>query len=96
MSYLPRIVSVTADSARQLLLEFDDGRRVLLDLGEYIARGGVFSELADPQFALAFRITENGRVLSWPGELDFCADALYDRQARHLNPLGSPDSLTRS
>lgn len=96
MEYLPRIIKVRAETDKSLLLEFDDGRRVSLDLNEYIERGGVFASLADPKYAGAFELAENGRVLRWPGELDFCADALYDRQARHLYPLGTPDSLTRS
>lgn len=38
---------------------------------------GVFATLADPAFFVQVRIGERGRSLEWPGELDFCADALW-------------------
>jgi Protein of unknown function (DUF2442) len=38
---------------------------------------GVFAPLADPAFFVQVRIGEGRRSLEWPGELDFCADALW-------------------
>jgi hypothetical protein len=38
---------------------------------------GVFAPLADPAFFTRVRIGVSGRSLEWPGELDFCADALW-------------------
>jgi Protein of unknown function (DUF2442) len=38
---------------------------------------GIFAPLADPAFFAQVRIGEGGRSLEWPGELDFCADALW-------------------
>ncbi len=38
---------------------------------------GVFAPLADPAFFAQVRVGEGGRSLEWPGELDFCADALW-------------------
>jgi hypothetical protein len=38
---------------------------------------GVFTAFADPAFFAQARIGEGGRSLEWPGELDFCADALW-------------------
>ncbi len=38
---------------------------------------GVFAAFADPAFFAQVRVGEGGRTLEWPGELDFCADALW-------------------
>ena len=38
---------------------------------------GVFTALVDPAFFAKVRVGEGGRTLEWPGELDFCADALW-------------------
>lgn len=38
---------------------------------------GVFAALADPAVFAQVRVGERGRSLEWPGEIDFCADALW-------------------
>ena len=38
---------------------------------------GVFTALADPAVFAQVRVGERGRSLEWPGEIDFCADALW-------------------
>src|SRR5215213_3244958 len=38
---------------------------------------GVFAAFSDPEFFAQVRVGEGGRSLEWPGELDFCADALW-------------------
>jgi hypothetical protein len=43
----------------------------------HLAGKGVFAAFADPVFFAQVRVGERGRSLEWPGELDFCADALW-------------------
>jgi hypothetical protein len=38
---------------------------------------GVFAAFSDPAFFAQARVGEGGRSLEWPGERDFCADALW-------------------
>jgi hypothetical protein len=38
---------------------------------------GIFVAFADPAIFAQVRIGEGGRSLEWPGEVDFCADALW-------------------
>jgi len=38
---------------------------------------GVFAAFSDPAFFAQARVGEAGRSLEWPGDLDFCADALW-------------------
>ena len=43
----------------------------------HLAGKGVFAAFSDPAFFARAAIGERGRSLEWPGELDFCADALW-------------------
>jgi hypothetical protein len=43
---------------------------------EHLIGKDVFARLADPDVFLQVGIGEHGRSLEWPGEIDFCADAL--------------------
>jgi len=43
----------------------------------HVVGKGVFAALADPAVFAQVRVGERGRSLEWPGEIDFCADALW-------------------
>lgn len=43
----------------------------------HIAGKGVFAALSDPAIFARVHVGQRGRSLEWPGELDFCADALW-------------------
>lgn len=78
---LPTIRSVTPRPDYQLCLVYDDGETVLADFKPVIEQGGVFAQLADPAFFALAAPDERGRAVCWPGDIDFCADALR-QQAR--------------
>jgi len=59
-----------------LELTYDDGDSINADFRHVISQGGVFSPLADPDFFSLAAIDAHGRAVVWPGELEFCADAL--------------------
>ena len=44
---------------------------------DHLVGKGVFAAFPDPAFFAQVRVGERGRSLEWPGELDFCADALW-------------------
>lgn len=60
-----------------LQLIYSDGETVSIDFKPIIAEGGVFAPLADPQFFAQVSLGARGRFIQWPGEIDFCADALW-------------------
>ena len=60
-------------------LTFADGVEGVIDISENIGRGGVFAPLKKTQLFEQVRITERGRAIEWPGQVDMCADALYLR-----------------
>jgi len=72
-----RIVDAVAEGPDKLRLTYADEGAVLVDFAPIIARGGVFAQLADPRFFAQVGIGEGGRFVEWPGEIDFCADALW-------------------
>jgi hypothetical protein len=43
----------------------------------HLAGKGVFAAFSDPALFAQARVGERGRSLEWPGEIDFCADALW-------------------
>ncbi|HET6880508.1 MAG TPA: DUF2442 domain-containing protein [Pirellulales bacterium] len=78
----PTIQRVSVRPDRQLLLQYADGEEVLIDFRPVTERGGVFTSLAEPEFFAQVRIGDGGRYIEWPGNLDFCADALW-QEGRH-------------
>jgi hypothetical protein len=44
---------------------------------DHVLRRGVFATLSDPAGFAQLHVGERGRSLEWPGEIDFCADALW-------------------
>lgn len=44
---------------------------------DHLVGRGVFAPLADPAVFAQVHVGERGRSLEWPGEIDFCADALW-------------------
>jgi hypothetical protein len=60
----------------RILLCFDDGVEGEADFSVHVGQG-VFKPWTDYSFFRQAAIGEQGRTLTWPGELDFCADALW-------------------
>ena len=74
---LRTIRSVAPEPNYKLRLIYSDGETSVVDFTPIIQRGGVFAPLSDPAFFSQVSIGERGRYIQWPGELDFCADALW-------------------
>jgi hypothetical protein len=72
-----RIISATPDAAFRVTLVFDDGVEGSIDFGPMIAKGGVFSALAEADTFRKVSIGDGSRSLEWPGDVDLCADALW-------------------
>jgi hypothetical protein len=61
-----------------------------LSSSRHLVGKGVFTAFADPAFFAQTRIGEGRRSLEWPGELDFCADALWFNAHPEDAPEQSP------
>jgi hypothetical protein len=71
------IVAAAADAATHTVtLTWANGETTVNSFRHLVGKG-VFTAFSDPAFFAQARIGEGGRSLEWPGELDFCADALW-------------------
>lgn len=70
------IVSATVLRAGILRLAYSDGRVYELDMRPLFTQSPLLAELARPDVFDAVALAAGGRVIEFPGELDFCADSL--------------------
>lgn len=75
---MKRIVEIRVADDYRVWLRFDDGVAGEVDFSAHAGQG-VFKAWKDPEFFRRAAIGDGGRTLAWPGELDFCADALWLR-----------------
>ena len=88
---LHKILGATALDGQQLRLDYADGSAAIVDFAPVIRIGRQFARLGDPAFFAQVSAANNGRSITWPGEIDFCADALW-REGHGERVLGgSPD-----
>ena len=72
------LVSAKHIGGHLLAVEFEDGRRGTVDVGTFIAKGGIFAKLADMEFFRKFQINRDFGVLSWGNEVDIAPERLYE------------------
>ena len=71
------IVAAAADSSTHTVrLAWQNGCETQADFAPLIGQE-VFVPLQDPAFFQLVQVTHEGRALSWPGDLEFDADALW-------------------
>ena len=71
------IVSALPDPVRKVVtLAWANGETTVSHFTP-IAGTGVFRALADASVFALVRVGDGGRSLEWPGDIDFCADALW-------------------
>lgn len=95
------ITDVAVEKDRKLRLTYADGVDILIDFQPVIETGGVFARLADVALFGQVKVGPRGRFIEWPGEIDFCADALRQQGEVVESMLlavreESPDYTTRS
>lgn len=73
---MKRIIAIEGLENYRVRLRFVDGVEGEADFSVHVGKG-VFAPWTDYGFFRRAQIGEHGRTLTWPGELDFCADALW-------------------
>ena len=58
-------------------IEFDDGRKGLVDFSAYLKKGGVFDRFHDIDFFKRFSVNEELGTLTWGNEVDIAPETLY-------------------
>lgn len=85
---LQRITRAELRAGYQHWLQFADGLEGVVDFTSTIEKGGVFATMRDAAFFARVELHPNGRLISWPGELEFCADSLWqDVHERASQPV---------
>lgn len=75
-----KITTVKARPNFCLELQFENGEWGVVDLSEYVGRG-VCAAWEQPGVFEQVGVSDEGAVV-WPGEIDFCPDALYLRMTK--------------
>ena len=58
-------------------LEFDDGKRGVVDFSKYLNKGGVFERFEDMEFFHRFSVNDELGTLTWGNEVDIAPETLY-------------------
>ena len=83
---MKKITAVQVLSAYLLKITFSDRRVVQLDFKNRIRPGTVTAPLSDFDLFKQAKVTQGGRAIEWPGEIDFCADSLWLDGTGEVNP----------
>lgn len=80
MSDLIKIDAVEPLEDSWLRLTFSDGAVKDVDIGEILARGGVFEPIRERRELFEqVRVNPETHTIEWPGEVDLDPDVLYGR-----------------
>jgi len=76
---IPRIASVEPQDGYRILVKFDEGRRVIYDVGEDIRQIPAFADLRDiPRLFGTVRLDSSRTVVVWNDEIDLPSDTIYE------------------
>lgn len=80
MNELIKIEVVDPLEGYWLRLTFSDGAIKDVDVGDLLARGGVFQQLRERREVFEqVRVNPETHTIEWPGEVDLDAEVLYGR-----------------
>ncbi|MGB6066031.1 MAG: DUF2442 domain-containing protein [Desulfomonilaceae bacterium] len=71
------VISAVYKGGYLIELEFDDGKRGIVDFSKYLARGGVFERFKDVEFFRNFSVNDELGILTWANEVDVAPETLY-------------------
>lgn len=71
------VIAANYQGEYKIALEFDDGRRGVVDFSKYLERGGVFERFKDIDFFRNFSVDADLGTITWGGEVDVAPETLY-------------------
>ena len=71
------VVGAVYKGEYRIELEFDDGKRGVVDFSKYLDRGGVFERFKDMEFFRGFSVNDELGALTWGNEVDVAPETLY-------------------
>ncbi|MEA2754915.1 MAG: hypothetical protein QOJ54_1204 [Aliidongia sp.] len=70
------LAAVPDPKAYSVTINWANGGATVSIFGHLVGRG-VFAAFLNPAVFARVRVGDRGRSVEWPGEIDFCADALW-------------------
>ncbi len=77
MNMIHDVVAAIYRGGYRIELEFDDGKRGVVDFTKYVERGGVFERFKDMDFFRSFSVNKELGTLTWGDEIDIAPETLY-------------------
>ena len=71
------VVAAVYKGGYRIELEFDDGKRGVVDFSRYLEKGGVFERFKDMGFFRGFSVNDELGILTWGNEVDVAPETLY-------------------
>jgi hypothetical protein len=71
------VVAAVYKGGYRIELEFDDGKRGVVDFSKYLDKGGVFERFKDMEFFYGFSVNDELGILTWGNEVDVAPETLY-------------------
>lgn len=71
------VVGAVYKGGYRIELEFDDGKRGVVDFSKYLEKGGVFERFKDLEFFRHFSVNDELGTLTWGEEVDVAPETLY-------------------
>lgn len=71
------VVGAVYKGGYRIELEFDDGKRGVVDFSKYLEKGGVFERFKDLEFFRSFSVKDELGTLTWGDEVDVAPETLY-------------------
>jgi hypothetical protein len=71
------VVGAVYKGGYRIEIEFDDGKRGVVDFSGYLEKGGVFDRFGDIEFFKSFSVNKEIGTLTWGHEVDVAPETLY-------------------
>ncbi len=71
------VISAVYKGDYKIEIEFDDGKKGIMDFSKYLTRGGIFERFRDIEFFRNFTVNTELGVLTWQNEIDIAPETLY-------------------
>jgi hypothetical protein len=71
------VVAAVYKGGYRIELEFDDGKRGVVNFSKYLEKGGVFERFRDMEFFRRFSVNDELGTLTWGNEVDVAPETLY-------------------
>ena len=71
------VIAVRYLEGYKLEIDFENGKRGIVDFHSYLKKGGVFNRFSDMQYFKQVQINKELGVLCWPDGVDVAPETLY-------------------